>query len=362
MVLTRVSLAQNLDNIGLAMKSVYEQNSFVLYLEIELDANSSRLYNYEFDFRSQSGLVERPLEYQDSIYQGSKKDQHYFKYIFNDAEVGEEIKVILVNKSDGLTFTYTHSKDETHPVLLFDKKGLPILNYWTNPGDFLLSADSVFGFYYATDFGVALPPMTTKETAPATQIQIDSSFIVNKKIELKKPGLYLFQKDTSEMKAIAIRVEPFYFPRFTTIEELVGPLIYLSDIEEQDQLEKIGNDKKLFDKFWLKMAENPERAKKIIRGYYDRVEYVNSNFTTFKEGWKTDMGMIYLVMGPPHSIEKSGNKEVWNYQDGRHLPKRRYQFIKTSTLFSPAHYVLIRERKHAESWFKAVNLIRNGIF
>lgn len=344
------------------MKSVYEKENFVLYLEIELDANASRLYNYEFNFRSLSGLVERPTEYLDSIYQGNKKNQHYFKFTFNNSDVGEVIKVILINKSDGLTFTYSHTKDETHPVLLFDKNGLPVLNYWTNPGEFILSADSVYGFYYGTDFGVALPPMATKEAAPSSQIKIDSSLIVHKELKLEKPGLYLFQKDTNEMKAIAIRVESQYFPRFTIIQELVGPLIYLSDIDEQVELEKIGENKKLFDKFWLKLAENPERAKKIIRDYYDRVEYVNRHYTTFKEGWKTDMGMIYLVMGPPHSIEKNGNKEVWNYQDSRHLPKRKFQFIKTSTLFSPAHYVLIRERKHAESWFKAVNLIRNGIF
>ncbi|QSE98497.1 GWxTD domain-containing protein [Fulvivirga lutea] len=355
-------LAQNTGNVGVSMMSVTSNDSLHLYLEIDLDAKTSRLYNYKFQFSTASESEENLIAYLDSAYLGNNGNQHYFKFSFPKSVLKPKLKTRLIKLSDGLTFNFVHEINESHPFILFDSKNLPVLRYWVNPGGYHTTNKNIHVFYYSHNFSVALPPMTTRNEAPSQEMSIDSSFVFQEAIEMKRPGIYMMQSDTASNKALTIRVEPYYYPRFTTVEELTQPLIYITDDEEQMTLAEVGDDKRKFDKFWLQLAGNPERAKKIIRLFYDRVEYVNTNYTTFKEGWKTDMGMIYLIMGTPDSIEKIGNKEIWNYQEDRHLPKRKYQFIKTSTLFSPAHYVLIREKKHAESWYEAINLLRNAIF
>jgi hypothetical protein len=53
--------------------------------------------------------------------------------------------------------------------------------------------------------------------------------------------------------------------------------------------------------------------------YYRRVAFANRSFTTFRDGWKTDRGMVYIILGPPDEIERRpfnrGNKPyvVWSY-------------------------------------------------
>lgn len=53
-------------------------------------------------------------------------------------------------------------------------------------------------------------------------------------------------------------------------------------------------------------TDNNEFQQEIIA----RIEYSNKHFSHFKEGWKTDMGKIYIIYGDPFEIiELSNNKE-----------------------------------------------------
>ena len=55
--------------------------------------------------------------------------------------------------------------------------------------------------------------------------------------------------------------------------------------------------------------------------YYIRVNYVNEYFNmSWREGWETDFGMIYILFGPPDQIERSNYTstsssiyQVWYY-------------------------------------------------
>jgi hypothetical protein len=61
--------------------------------------------------------------------------------------------------------------------------------------------------------------------------------------------------------------------------------------------------------------------------YYARVEYANKHFSHFQEGWRTDMGMVYITFGPPNNVERhpfdidSKPYEIWAYYD------LNYQFV-----------------------------------
>ena len=52
-----------------------------------------------------------------------------------------------------------------------------------------------------------------------------------------------------------------------------------------------------------------------------RFQYVNDNFSEYNIGWKTDRGEVYIVNGPPKSIEvfydnnNMVNKQIWYYED-----------------------------------------------
>jgi hypothetical protein len=42
--------------------------------------------------------------------------------------------------------------------------------------------------------------------------------------------------------------------------------------------------------------------------------------------------------------------------------KVTFNFVKSSTLFDPDNYVLIREKKFQETWYEKVDLWRNARF
>jgi GWxTD domain-containing protein len=56
---------------------------------------------------------------------------------------------------------------------------------------------------------------------------------------------------------------------------------------------------------------------------YRRVAFTNKRFTRYRPGWKTDMGMIYIIFGPPNTVDRhpfemdSKPYEIWTYYDIR---------------------------------------------
>ncbi|MRR13640.1 GWxTD domain-containing protein, partial [bacterium] len=96
------------------------------------------------------------------------------------------------------------------------------------------------------------------------------------------------------------------FPRLTSIAQLIGPLAYFARPDEIGEILSAGTpeaQRSRFDRFWLRLAGSPESATNVIRQYYTRVEQANLLFSSYKEGWKTDKGMVYIVFGPPGYVD-----------------------------------------------------------
>jgi len=73
-------------------------------------------------------------------------------------------------------------------------------------------------------------------------------------------------------------------------------------------------------KFWQKRDDTPDTPQNEYRDrYLVLVKYANTNFSGFREGWKTDMGRVLLVYGQPDEIERfpSSNDarsyQVWRF-------------------------------------------------
>ena len=109
------------------------------------------------------------------------------------------------------------------------------------------------------------------------------------------------------------------------LDKAVSQLIYIATPEEKDFIEdtKDFNEKmKRFLDFWEKKKPNSRvEENPILIEYYRRIDYANKNFKGFSEGWRSDMGMIYVTFGPPSQVERhpmdSNSKpyEIWYYYE-----------------------------------------------
>jgi GWxTD domain-containing protein len=93
----------------------------------------------------------------------------------------------------------------------------------------------------------------------------------------------------------------------------------ISKIQDATTMEE---KQRLFLEFWKKRDPNPNTPRnERMEHYYARVEYANKHFSHFMEGWRTDMGMVYITFGPPNNVERhpfdidSKPYEVWSYYD-----------------------------------------------
>ena len=74
--------------------------------------------------------------------------------------------------------------------------------------------------------------------------------------------------------------------------------------------------------YWKARDPTPKTSlNELMEEYYIRVNYVNDYFNmSWKEGWETDFGMIYILFGPPDEIQRSNVSssnssayQVWYY-------------------------------------------------
>ncbi|MDX1639621.1 MAG: GWxTD domain-containing protein, partial [Balneolaceae bacterium] len=133
-------------------------------------------------------------------------------------------------------------------------------------------------------------------------------------------------------------------------EELAAPLAYLMGRRDYERLISIENSDSLrsaIDNFWLSNIEDADRARRVIALYYERVEEANKQFSNFKEGWKTDMGMIYILFGPPLFTKRYLGGWIWSYSYDIANPEYHFRFIRPRTRRDPSfpfdHYLLERE-------------------
>jgi GWxTD domain-containing protein len=172
--------------------------------------------------------------------------------------------------------------------------------------------------------------------------------------------------DTDEsrlFKAREFNITTPFFPSVRNIREFAEPLAYLMGRREFDRLMQIRDADSLktaVDLFWLSGMRNSNRARQVIELYYSRVEQANKQFSNFKEGWKTDMGMVFILFGPPYYVENTLDSSIWFYSYNRSDPRTTFRFIRpkiADQFFPYQHYILQRERYYhsieydmVESW------------
>jgi GWxTD domain-containing protein len=151
------------------------------------------------------------------------------------------------------------------------------------------------------------------------------------------------------------------FPRITTRRGLVEPLLYLATEREYHEILEAGNEeeiRKRFEKFWLHLGGTPERAANLIKQFYTRVEDANLQYSAYKEGWKTDRGMIHVVFGTPALVERRPRQEVWTYSSGDVF---LFEFVNPTRFDEPVeNWTLARDSYNEQAWVKEVERWRRG--
>jgi len=116
------------------------------------------------------------------------------------------------------------------------------------------------------------------------------------------------------------------------IDLAIQQLKYIANKKDFDRIKKSDRGDRLaeFQKYWEHFDPTPgTAANEAMDEYYARIQVANERFSGFREGWKTDMGMIYIIFGPPNDIERhpfdSGYKpyEIWYY----HTINREFTFM-----------------------------------
>ena len=154
------------------------------------------------------------------------------------------------------------------------------------------------------------------------------------------------------------------YPALTHLADLVEPLVYLAG---RDEVERIsGADtpsarRRAFDRFWGERMDDRRLAAATVRAFYERVEEANRLFASYKDGWKTDPGMIYILFGPPRYVEATANGERWAYGSGNAAPAA-VTFERTASGAGPfAVLTLARDRGYADVWERARDQWRSGV-
>lgn len=227
------------------------------------------------------------------------------------------------------------------------------------------STDKFIGRYYGTIFPVSNPPFSLSSPQPFDFEDYDPLTVELKNdtanFEANEPGIYHFSTHTeSKYSGLTLFQYSNEFPEVNSVKELLDPLRFVTSKREYAKMKKYQDPKKAIDEFWLSTTPDPEKAKKMIKGYYKRVENANYFFTSFKEGWKTDRGIIYIVFGPPNVVYRSLTGESWTYGEQSNYKSLTFNFAKVNNPFTNNDYTLQRSTVYKNPWYRAIDTWRQG--
>ncbi|PWJ39124.1 GWxTD domain-containing protein [Sediminitomix flava] len=221
----------------------------------------------------------------------------------------------------------------------------------------------VNGVKIKDQYSVAIPPME-EDTVVEFRLkqEIENTFTVNqdRAFILAEKGLYVFFADSvDKVNTQSVLVTRKDFPKYKSLFELMRSLAYITNDEEYRAIWKSNDSLEAFGGFWLKLGKTEAKAQKLIKEYYQRVAYANEHYSSYKEGWRTDRGMVRIVYGKPQNIKSENGKETWYYTIGG--KSVIFEFVYTPNKLSQKTYILTRSERYKESWYSAIKKWRQGI-
>ncbi|PKP22338.1 MAG: hypothetical protein CVU05_04290 [Bacteroidetes bacterium HGW-Bacteroidetes-21] len=213
-----------------------------------------------------------------------------------------------------------------------------------------------FAMPYAPHILINYKPFNYKADSTYRLLVTDST-----RFTLPYEGFIHFHPDTGSYGGYAVFHYHNHFPEPHNPYRLLQPIRYLTSNKEFDELNLYAEKKNSVDKFWLEATGgNADRSKELIKVYYNRVSFANTFFTSYMEGWKTDRGMLYVVLGLPNTIYKTHDLERWIYGNSQTNSTLTFNFVKRPNPLCNNDFVLSRNESFKISWIQAIDAWRNG--
>src|SRR5690554_2531054 len=355
-----------------------EERKFTLQMVAEKLEENPQFDDYLFSYCILSSFdepitEERIVPLEESRLKYNTENHYYFEEEVEIPAGQEEAYVVFWARDIRQDDEYVYHADLISPYVFqypnfgaYYGNNIPVDQTFLNVNDALLfegnSAINLYSYFYPQEFQVPLPPMETKSPPVPKEVPVidEGSFLANIPRTFDREGYYFIQSDTSSMAGLLIKTVPESFPNVPSWEEMVDMVAYISTRKEHETLLNAENKKLALDQYWINLAKDEETAKGLIREYFRQVEFANILFTDFKEGWMTDRGMVYIIMGPPQEVYFNLNQETWIYDGVDSNSKITFIFARVKNVLTPNYYTLNRSRTYQSEWFKTITLWRSG--
>jgi GWxTD domain-containing protein len=97
---------------------------------------------------------------------------------------------------------------------------------------------------------------------------------------------------------------------------------YIITDEERQAFKRLATDEEreqFIEQFWLRRNPTPDTVENEYKEeHYRRIAYANDHYASGIPGWKADRGRIYIIWGPPDSLDTHTQGEQYNrpYTEG----------------------------------------------
>jgi GWxTD domain-containing protein len=296
------------------------------------------------------------------------------KVNFNTVQIGKyemDLQIIDLNGSANkvwkLNFERKEKNDVNYFYLITAKDSIPVFTQVLKPNTeyYLINnspeTDAVRIEHYSNSRNLP-PPIFSEDENTESNLSLDSFYILNtkksNKVKYIKEGIYKFYlgEDIASTYKRGVLFNKT-FPKVGDYEVMIASMRFILNKEEYKNLVAATDKQAAVEKQWLTFAGSADRAEKVIKSYYGRVESANRDFTTSIEGWKTDKGLVKIIFGAPDRINNLYNREIWVYYIGGNYNQVAFEFYRED---SNKEYELTRSQNFKDLWYYAVDTWRQG--
>ena len=196
-----------------------------------------------------------------------------------------------------------------------------------NPGDYTITIKSV------TPDGDVLAEEVVTGVSEGTFISglmyLPAEHVSNKRFKIEA----VLNQNANKSESVLL-VEVKWRGLSSHVEDLdvaIEQIRYIASSKTYRKMVKAKSEKKerLFREFWDSKDPSPGTSKnELMNEYYMRINLANEKFGSFQDGWKTSMGMIYVLFGMPDDIQYTPYG-----LDGRAYQRWHYYKVSRSFLF-----------------------------
>lgn len=362
-------------------QKVFNTNDSIseLFVQIDLDAlhivtaksKDEILKDYVFDYSLVDGIKEKEILQTGriNILDSPNISEKYSSFMIKLKTQAKGQYVLFSSLEDISTKkTFVLRTDISKGVLYADQNFM-LLNedgsiHWENyvRGDEKLqiklsdpSIKELYVSWFAPRFSPAVVPFAPVRPNELKTLESNKPFkigVVDGKsvpLAFKDLGIYQFHLNENENRGFTVFKFFREFPYVATDAQRLFTLRYLNPRWEFEDLMAMDPEKAV-QQFWYFKSRKQERSEDMMRTYYGRVQRANELFTSYKEGWKTDRGMIFIVYGAPEKVFKFKDREVWDYGYDSPYNGLQFDFTREENSFSNNDFRLLRQPHYEASW------------